>query len=130
MELTQPHFAHRALLRAGFAGLLLLHDALDFGLRLAALGGFGFGVGLVCAALLGGLDLFGRSVVRLRSCAVCGLDLVGEWFFCKCVGGEARTIVTVAGAVVGCCDVVEEQEGFLFRKAIGVVGEDLNGLFL
>ena len=37
---------------------------------------------------------------------------------------------TVAGAVVGCCDVVEEQEGFLFRKAIGVVGEDLNGLFL
>ena len=79
MELTQPHFAHRALLRAGFAGLLLLHDALDFGLRLAALGGFGFGVGLVCAALLGGLDLFGRSIVRLWSCAVCGLNWVEEW---------------------------------------------------
>jgi len=66
VKLTQPHFAHGALLRAGLAGLLLLHDTLDFGLRLSALGGFGFGVGLVCAALLGGLDLFGGSVVRVR----------------------------------------------------------------
>ena len=58
VELTQPNFANRALLRAQFTGLFLLHDALDFGLRLAAFGSFGFGVSLVCAALLGGLDLF------------------------------------------------------------------------
>ena len=57
-ELTQPHFAHGRFLRAGFVRFFLLHDALDFGLRLAALGCFGFGVGLICAALLGGLDLF------------------------------------------------------------------------
>ena len=57
-QLTQPHLAHRAFLSsAELGGFLLLHDALDFGLRLAALGCFGFGVRFVCAALLGGLDL-------------------------------------------------------------------------
>lgn len=55
--LTQPHLAHGRLLASALAGLLLLHDALDFGLRFAALGRFGFGVELVCAALLGSLDL-------------------------------------------------------------------------
>ena len=63
-------------------------------------------------------------------CGVCGLNWVEEWFFCKCVEGEARTI-----AAVLCCCVVKE-EGWLFRMGmtvlvwrLGVVGEDLNGLF-
>jgi len=120
VKLTQPHFAHGALLRAGLAGLLLLHDTLDFGLRLSALGGFGFGVGLVCAALLGGLDLFGGSVVRVRVFVIvvgtgCRLDWRG---ILRCIGGEARTIVAVVGVV--CC-VVRDEEGCLFRMGTTVL---------
>lgn len=59
-QLTQPHLTNRRLLLR-FGGLFLLRQALDFRLGLAALGRFGLGESLVCAALLGGLDLFGEE---------------------------------------------------------------------
>ena len=113
-ELTQPNLTNRALvLRSQLAGLLPLHDALDFGLRLAALGGFGFGVGFVCAALLGGLDLLFLAVRD----GWFGIGDGWKWGFLGEIGleeenEEAHTILAVVlGVVFGrlllCCCWVE-----------------------
>ena len=103
-ELTQPHLAHGRLLVL-LRRLLLLGQALDLGLWLAALGRFGFGKGLVGAALLGCLDLFGRRGFELVCVCVMELDLV-------LVGGVLeddcwRWMFKMGGGLIECLCVLE-----------------------